>query len=440
MEIIDEICTALIFAFFVLNSYDLPYVFIGFLFKPRRFPKTSKKRKYAFIIAARNEEKVVGLLIDSIHKQDYFDEPPVIFVVADNCCDKTAEVCRSRGAVVYERFDSSRARKGYALEFLFSRIDGDYGIGSFDGYFIFDADNLLSSDFVTEMNNAFVAGADIVTSYRNTKNFDTNLVSSAYGIHFFHNTVTRHRPRSILKLGTHLTGTGYLISSCLIKDGWRFTNLTEDDELTIMTSARGIKVEYCEAAEFYDEQPCDFKTAIRQRARWARGRLVAFGKHGGTALAAIFKRRRFTNYDLFFHYFPYGLFVWLVGIIYPLAGIIYDIFTPYSYDYTAMLMNIFVTLGLLYTRSLIVNTLIVIKERRHIRCSPGKKILYVLASPWFVMISVYIYLIALFADIKWTPIIHCDSRRIEDVMREETVVPLDTVPAEKKAGRFAGSM
>lgn len=105
-----------------------------------------------------------------------------------------------------------------------------------------------------------LAGAKIVTSYRNSKNFDTNFISSAYGIHFYHNTISCHRPRSLLRVGTHLTGTGYLFSSELIKgDGWHFTNLTEDDEFSLVAASDGYYVEFCERAEFFDEQPVEFR-------------------------------------------------------------------------------------------------------------------------------------------------------------------------------------
>ena len=97
---------------------------------------------------------------------------------------------------MYERHDLSKARKGYALGFGFDRIKEDYGIENFEGYLFFDADNLLRPDYVTEMNKAFDTGElDVITGYRNTKNFDTNCISAAYGIHFYRSSLTYHRPR-----------------------------------------------------------------------------------------------------------------------------------------------------------------------------------------------------------------------------------------------------
>ena len=40
------------------------------------------------------------------------------------------------------------------------------------------------SVFIAKMNDAFDAGEKIVTSYRNTKNFDDNWISASYGLHW----------------------------------------------------------------------------------------------------------------------------------------------------------------------------------------------------------------------------------------------------------------
>ena len=54
-----------------------------------------------------------------------------VFVVADNCCDNTAEIARSKGAICYERHDEEHRTKGYALEYLFDKIEEDYYSSSF---------------------------------------------------------------------------------------------------------------------------------------------------------------------------------------------------------------------------------------------------------------------------------------------------------------------
>ena len=169
--------------FSVMLAYKVVYRIIG-LFFTRKFKPAEKQHKYAVVIAARNEEKVIGNLLDSIVKQDYPKELVTVFVVADNCTDKTAEVARKHGAICYERFDNEHRTKGFALQFLFERIGEDYGRESFEGYFVFDADNLLKSDYISRMNDSFDAGEKLITSYRNTKNFDESWVASTYALHW----------------------------------------------------------------------------------------------------------------------------------------------------------------------------------------------------------------------------------------------------------------
>lgn len=400
----------------ILMFHKTVYLVIGFLCKPKRFPEREETRRYAVVIAARNEEKVIGRLIESIKKQTYA-LPIEIFVVTDNCQDSTAEICRGLGAVVYERFDKTRERKGYALEFLFANIARDFGIEHVDGYFIFDADNLLHPEFVREMNKAF-GPAEIVTGYRNSKNFETNIVSSAYGIHFYHNSMGKHRPRSVLGVGTHLTGTGYLIASRLLEKGWHYTTFTEDDQITMAMAGEKIKVEYCEAAEFFDEQPCDFGTAFRQRVRWAKGRLTNFFKYSGEVFWGIFRYRSWTCYDMFTHYFPYGLFSWLIALVYPAVSFFAAVHSPKGYDYGGMVLNLATGLGGMYFYALLSGALTVIRERRHIRCPLPRLILYTFTFPWFNMVAIPVYIVAIFKRVSWTPIAHTDDRRIESLVKK----------------------
>lgn len=234
-------------------------------------------------------------MLDSIAKQDYPKELITVFVVADNCTDKTAEVARNRGAVCYERFDNEHKTKGFALQFLFDRIEEDYGRQSFEGYFVFDADNLLKEDYISRMNDAFDAGEKIITSYRNTKNFDESWIASTYALHWLRSIRFNHRARSVLRLATNIQGTGFLFANEIVKNGWKYTSLTEDRALTADAVAQGYAITYNDAAEFYDEQPTSLKIALRQRLRWSKGHLLAFAETGPYLFINIFCGKHFLK-------------------------------------------------------------------------------------------------------------------------------------------------
>ena len=278
-SIIGSIFTAML-------AYKTVYKIIG-LFFTRKFAPAKNNHKYAVVIAARNESAVIGNLLDSITEQDYPKELLTVFVVADNCTDNTAEIARSKGAVCYERFDDEHRTKGFALQFLFEKIEEDYGRQSFEGYFVFDADNLLKYDYIARMNDSFDAGAKLITSYRNTKNFNESWIASTYALHWLRSIRFNHRARSVLRLATNIQGTGFLFSNEIVRDGWKYTSLTEDRALTADAVAQGYGITYNDAAEFFDEQPNSLKIALRQRLRWSKGHLMAFAETGPNLLVNV---------------------------------------------------------------------------------------------------------------------------------------------------------
>ena len=78
--------------------------------------------RFAVVVSARNEEGVIGELLESLNRQNYPKELLDLYVVADNCTDDTAGAARRAGAFVYERFDQLHKGKGYAMDYLFHRL------------------------------------------------------------------------------------------------------------------------------------------------------------------------------------------------------------------------------------------------------------------------------------------------------------------------------
>ncbi len=464
MLIIDWLLKIINAFYFILsNAYKLSHLYeIVGIFATRKFKTTQKFNKYAVLIAARNEEKVIGNLIDSIKKQDYPSELVTIFVVADNCTDNTALIARQAGAVVYERFDNEHRTKGFALQFLVSRIKEDYGdVSAFDGYFIFDADNLLKSDFITRMNESFSAGEKIVTSYRNSKNFDSNWISASYSLHWLRSIRTEHRPRSLFHLATRIQGTGFLFSWELIKDGWNYTSFTEDRAFCADAVVKGYKISYNNEAIFYDEQPVDFKIAMRQRIRWAKGHIQALFECGGKLFLHIFYtggnanknvpketthlkrfinnlRFRLMSFDILTITFP-GAF-WNAGwnvvatvckyLLLWAAGDYVSkeyIFPPTTAkgaenEILSLLLNaLFVALAGYLFKVLTAIYVFLFERKRMIKMKWYKKLWFAITFPLFDLIAIISTVIALVTKVEWKPIPHDEAVTIEDLNEKSTV-------------------
>lgn len=298
MHTVEIINFAIMCLFFVCYMYQFLYIPISWFAAKKPAPPAGAHR-FAVLIAARNEQEVIGNLIDSIKAQDYPEKLIKIFVVADNCTDATARVARSRGAAVFERRDPERRGKGYALDYLLREmklLHQEY----FDGYIVLDADNVLAPDFVARMNETFSAGYDIVTCYRNSKNYGDNWISAGYALWFLRESRYLNAARMALGSSCGVSGTGFLFSAAVLEAQggvWPFHLLTEDIEFTIDNVTRGMKVGYCANAVLYDEQPVRFHQSWVQRLRWSRGYMQVFRKYGRALISGIF-RGSFSCYDM----------------------------------------------------------------------------------------------------------------------------------------------
>lgn len=458
-----------------LVIYRTAYFIIG-LFCTRKFKPAKKLHKYGIVISARNEEKVIGNLLDSIKKQDYPKDLLTVFVVADNCTDKTAEIARKNGAIVYERFDELHKTKGFALEYLFDRIEEDYKRDSFEAYFVFDADNLLQKDYVSKMNDAYDSGEKLVTSYRNIKNIDENWITMSFAVHWLRTIRKYHRPRSFLHLATNIQGTGYLFDSSVVKDGWHYTSLTEDRGLTADAVSQGYRISYQNEAMFYDEQTPKAMVAYNQKLRWSKGLLINFGESGFKLFRNIFfgkkytkikwydeeknytgfkkflvgLRDRYINFDTFMHLLPVSvinIFRWILVTLFIkscyayshpylnmnlfsgnflLADII-NYFCKFRFNiptgYKGMLMiflfgiwaRLFYRIAM-YFKKIIEPWYILFLERKRIKKIPIKKVfLYSLLFPIFDIVGRYTTYIALFKKIEWKPVPHESKITIDDI-------------------------
>ncbi len=408
VEMINFIIMCLFFACYV---YQFVYIPIAWL--PRKKETLhAPMHRFAVLIAARNEEAVIGKLIDSIKAQSYPGRLVKIFVAADNCTDATAEAARSHGAEVYERYDMTRCGKGYALDFLLREIKLR-GHGRFDGYIVLDADNVLDRDFILHMNETFSAGHDIVTCYRSSKNYGDNWISAGYALWFLRESRYLNSARARLGSSCGVSGTGFLFSQAVLDaqgGGWPFHLLTEDIEFTIDNVTRGMKVGYCPDAIAYDEQPISFRQSWAQRLRWSRGYLQVFKKYGRALISGIFSGS-FSCYDMAMSIMPAAVLTGL-SIVVNLGAALVNVL--YYHEWGVLGVSALQTLVNLYLMLFIIGAITTATEWKSIHCEPAKKIFYVFTFPLFMLSYVPIVIHSLFVTPEWT---HIDHTRTLDVQQ-----------------------
>lgn len=412
LDILIQILSAIGTGITILTLYRVIVFLIGLL-KTKKYPTAKQFHPYAVCVAARNEEKVILNLLDSIAAQDYPKELLQVFIVADNCTDKTFELCEGYEKIphltVYRHDNPNERTKGFALKYLFEQIKKDYGTDAFEGYFIFDADNVLARDYITRMNEAFDSGEKIVTSLRRSKNDVQNWISFSYAIHWLRTCLFENRGKGFLSLSCRIQGTGFLFSNELVKNGWQYTSLTEDRAFCTDAVIKGYHIAYCDEASFYDEQPYSLKVALRQRVRWSKGHLQSSVENCPKLLKNMFRGKRvWASYDCFWLNFPRhieklfrSLLSWSLRIA--LAALCCRLWGEVKGILLAWLLSYAKEWGLHILQALFV---VLYYHKTFKNKSVFKIVIGVLLFPTFDIIGKWTNYIALFRKVEWKPIPH----------------------------------
>lgn len=406
--------------FSVCFLYQVVFFFIGLIRGQVKIPPAKKQHTYAFFIAAHNEEAVIANLVKSIKDQDYPPELIDVFVVADACTDNTAQAAREAGAIVYERNDLSRKGKSWVMDYGFDRILREYP-GKHEAFFIFDADNLLSRDYVTIMNDAFDQGYLALTSYRNSKNFGSSWISSAYATWFIREARYLNNARMICHTSCAVSGSGYLVSAKLIEGmkGWDFHTLTEDIQFSTFCAIHGVRIGYA-PAEFFDEQPVTLKASIKQRMRWTKGFYQVLFTYGRHMFKSIGKFHRFAAYDMLMVVGPamlLTLMCLLVNVTFIAVGSLSHGFLATDAEIEMAIGSIIMMLAYMYGTFFVMGLSTTITEWKHIHCPQKWRIFTNLFTfPLFMFTYVPLTVAALFLKVDWVPTPHDVSVTLDEVL------------------------
>jgi len=404
-------------ASFLLTIYASYFTIISLfsLLPQKRKEKFEPKHKFTAIIAARNEEIVIGNLIDSLQHQKYPKELFDVIVIPNNCTDGTRQVAVSKGTKV---FDCKRVikSKGEALgEFFDYVLKND---DTCDGFCIFDADNVVSENFLSEMNNAMCRGVRIGQGYRDSKNPYDTVISSCYSIYYYMVNRFHNRARSTINLSAMINGSGFMVSADVIKKqgGWHTKTMTEDIEFTTQCVLSGEKVQWIPDAIIYDEQPLTFEQSWKQRKRWSTGLIQGLELYLAQLAKSAVTQKNISSFDLMMFFIaPIMQILYLVSII--LTIILTFLHVGYYYfPQTDVFHQLFLSLAYSYSVSFAIAFVVILIERKKI-----SKMLKGIVTFWFFILSwLPINIICIFKkQTEWTQIKHTRVVKINELVSDE---------------------
>jgi len=256
----------------------------------------SKINRFAILIAARNEENVIGNLIDSLKKMDYPKESYEIYVIPNNCKDKTEEVSKKHGAKIIECTINTKT-KADVLRYTFDKLKNN----NYDAYLIFDADNIADRNFIKEMNTVLNNGYNVAQGLREAKNPNDSWVSGSYAIYYMLSNLFINWSRHKIGTSCSVNGTGFMVSKKIIdKYGFNTKSLTEDIEYSSLCALNNEKIYFAKTAITYDEHPESFIVSIKQRKRWSAGTIKCMNLYSKELLKQFFKTKNIALLDMYF--------------------------------------------------------------------------------------------------------------------------------------------
>ncbi len=239
-------------------------------------PRASRRRRFALLVPAHNEEGVIGLAVESLLRLGYPRELFDVFVITDHCTDGTAAAAAAAGAKVLDHSGPAlKAGKGRALKWATPGILA----GGYDALCYFDADSLAHPGFLVAMNDYLEAGFEAVQGRQLAKNMNVWLARILAAGHIVSNRFTQ-LPRQALGLSANLHGKGICFSAAVAeKFHWDETCLTEDLEMQMRLVRHGVRIAWAREALVYDEEPETLSQYLCRTIRWTRGSLDTARRH-----------------------------------------------------------------------------------------------------------------------------------------------------------------
>jgi cellulose synthase/poly-beta-1,6-N-acetylglucosamine synthase-like glycosyltransferase len=244
--------------------------------------KPSRERLPAFsiIVPAKDEEKVVSRLLESLLKLDYPLERREIIVVEDGSVDRTAKICVQYAEEYPDQIrlvqETALNGKPSALNCALKHVKGEI-VGILDADSAVEPDMLLkAASYFEDLSTTAVQGrACSINAYENML---ARFISCEEAVRY----ETYIRGKDVLSLFVPLTGSCYFVRRSILEEvgGWDDQCLSEDMEMAAKLTERNHNIKYASDVRSWQENPTSFTQLLRQRTRWFRGCMEVSLKYG----------------------------------------------------------------------------------------------------------------------------------------------------------------
>ncbi|SDM28058.1 glycosyltransferase [Pedobacter antarcticus] len=262
MEILKTVW--IIFHFFMAFYFILP-VLLLLIKLVRRADKPSnpiiREFDYAVIITAYQQTNLLPALVDSALKLNYSNY--LIYIVADNC--DISNLNFNSDKVVLLRPEHTLASNTKSHFHAIHNFKRPHEILT-----IIDSDNLVSPEYLNELNHFFADGYVAVQGVRQAKNLNTSYACLDEAGDIYYRFIDR---KLLFECGSSasLAGSGMAFTTQLYRDCLETIEIEGagfDKVLQMQILKRGYRIAFAEKAIVFDEKTAKSNQLVNQRARW----------------------------------------------------------------------------------------------------------------------------------------------------------------------------
>ena len=257
----------------VAVAYPLIYSLASLGTRKSYYPTANKQHKFAILFPAYKEDRVILPVVESFLQQHYPQELYKVIVISDHMQETTNERL-AQLPITLLKANYENSSKAKALNFAMDH----FGRDEFDAVVILDADNIVDTNFLLEINKVFDAGVQAIQAHRTAKNRNTDIAVLDGLSEEVNNSIFR-RGHVRLGISSALIGSGMIFNYQWFHDNVKHLVTTgEDKELEVLLLKQRIFIEFLDEVYVYDEKTQGEKGFYNQRRRWLATQFAQWGR------------------------------------------------------------------------------------------------------------------------------------------------------------------
>lgn len=231
------------------------------------------RNRFLVLFPAYHEDTVIIHSVETFLQQDYPSSHYQVAVISDHMQPATNRQLSSLPITLHTPSfkESSKAK---ALQYAISQSNNSkQEEETFDYVVILDADNLVSPNFLSQLNAVCQQGHQAIQCHRTAKNTDNDIAVLDGLSEEINNSIFR-KGHNAIGLSSALIGSGMCFSyTWFCESVNQLDSAVEDRELEALLLKQGVFIYYAEHIHVMDEKVSNYNSFQRQRLRWMNGQI-----------------------------------------------------------------------------------------------------------------------------------------------------------------------